>query len=294
MKVGFIGVGMMGGPMCRNLLKAGHEVVVHDLNADAVARVAGPATTAADSPRAVAEQAEVIFTSLPMPADVEAVVLGEGGIAAGARAGSVVVDLSTNAPAAVQRLSEQLGAQGIAFVDAPVSGGVDGAEAGTLAIMCGGESAAYERVQPLLACMGANVFLVGAIGAGSIAKLCNNMTAFTNLAAAAEALMLAQRAGLNPRVMAEVMAASSGDSSSLKRVARKGLAGDWQAEFALDLAHKDLTLALELGRQTDTPLDYGAHTYTLLQQGRALGWGRDDVVSLLRALEKALDTDVRG
>jgi 3-hydroxyisobutyrate dehydrogenase len=171
---------------------------------------------------------------------------------------------------------------------------VDGAESATLAIMCGGTQADFDRAKPLLSCMGKNVFLVGATGMGNVAKLVNNMTAFSNLAAACEGLMLATRAGLNPRVMAEVMEASSGASASLKRLARKGLAGDWQQEFALNLSHKDLTLALDLGRQTETPLAYGSYTYTLMQQGRAQGWGKDDLMGILRIWENALGTKVRG
>jgi 3-hydroxyisobutyrate dehydrogenase len=294
MKVGFIGVGMMGGPMCRNVLKGGHEVVVYDLNPDALARVASAKTTAADSPQAVAEQVDVVFTSLPMPADVEQVVLGEHGIAAGARKGALVVDLSTNAPAVVKRIHERLAAQGVAFLDAPVSGGVDGAEAATLAIMCGGAQREFDRVKDVLGCMGKSVFLVGAIGAGSVAKLCNNMVSFCNQAVASEALLLATRAGLNPTVMAEVIQASSGASSSLKRLQRKGLAGDWQQEFALNLAHKDLTLALELGRETDTPLAHGSLVYTVIQQGRLRGYGKDDVGSILRVIEENAKTPVRG
>lgn len=294
MKVGFIGVGMMGGPMCRNLIKNGHQAVVYDISADALARIAGPSTEQAASPQAVAEQVEVVFTSLPMPADVAAVILGANGIAAGARPGSIIVDLSTNAPAEVQRLSAELAKQDLALLDAPVSGGVDGAEAATLAIMCGGKQRDYDRVKPLLDCMGKNVFLVGGIGSGNIAKLCNNMIAFCNLAVAIEALMLATRAGLDPRVVTDVIKAASGDSASLKRVERKGLKGDWQQEFSVDLSHKDLTLALELGRQTDTPLPFGAYTYTLLQQARAKGWGTDDLGGIQRLWEAALGTKVRG
>jgi 3-hydroxyisobutyrate dehydrogenase len=293
MKVGFVGVGMMGGPMCRNLLKKGHEVVVYDINPDALARVAGSKTTAVASPQAVAEQAQIVFTSLPMPADVEKVILGEQGLAAGAKKGALIVDLSTNAPAMVKALSQTLAAKGIALIDAPVSGGVEGAEAATLAVMCGGEAAQFERVKPLLECIGANVFRVGPIGAGTVAKLCNNMTAFCNLAVACEALMLATRAGLNPGVAADVIKASSGNSNSLARVKRKGLHGDWKQEFTLNLSYKDLTLALELGRQTDTPLAFGAYTYTLFQQARAQGWGGDDLMGILRLWENALGTQVR-
>jgi 3-hydroxyisobutyrate dehydrogenase len=294
MIVGFIGVGMMGGPMCRNLIKGGHEAVVFDLNPDALARITGAGARAAATPRAVAGQAEVVFTSLPMPKDVEQVLLGPDGVAAGARAGTTVVDLSTNAPAMVKRLAQALDGQGIALLDAPVSGGVEGAEAGTLAIMCGGKREHFERVKPLLDCMGANVFLVGDIGAGSIAKLCNNMTAFCNLAVACEAILLATRAGLNPAAMAEVMKTASGDSFSLKRVARKGLKGDWRQEFTLDLSHKDLTLALELGRETGTPLSFGALTYSLMQMARAKGWGGEDMMVLQRLMEEVMGTPMRG
>lgn len=297
MKIGFIGIGMMGGPMCRNLLKNGHQAVVYDISEDALARISGSGAQRADSPKAVAEAVEVVFTSLPMPEDVERVIMGgEGnpGIAQGAKAGLLIVDLSTNAPAVVRRLHQELAEKEIALIDAPVSGGVDGAEGATLAIMCGGRQADFDRVKPLLECIGANVFLVGDIGAGSIAKLCNNMTAFANMAVASEALMLATRAGLEPGKMVEVMQAASGASFSLTRLQRKGLKGDWNQEFTLDLSHKDLTLALELGRQSDTPLPFGAYTYTLMQQARAKGWGGNDVVSLQRLLEEALGTEVRG
>lgn len=293
MKVGFIGVGMMGGPMCRNLIKNGHEPAVYDISADALSRVTGSGGRAAASPQAVAEQSEVIFTSLPMPSDVEQVILGKSGIAEGAQAGSVVVDLSTNAPAMVKAISERLAEKDVALIDAPVSGGVDGAEGGTLAIMCGGRQADFDRVKPLLECMGANVFLVGEIGAGSVAKLCNNMTSFTNLAVACETLMLATRAGINPGVMGEVLQASSGASFSLKRVQRKGLKGDWAQEFTLNLSHKDLTLALELGRQTGTPLAFASYTFSLFEQARAQGWGTDDLVGIQRLWEQVLGTEIR-
>ena len=293
MKVGFIGVGMMGGPMCLNLLKKGHEAVVYDLSEDAIARVTGSGATGAASPAEVAGQVEVVFTSLPMPADVESVILGENGIATGAKAGLTIVDLSTNAPAAVQRLSGELEAAGIALIDAPVSGGVDGAEAGTLAVMCGGKQGDYDKVKPLLECIGANVFLVGPIGSGSIAKLVNNMTAFSNLAVASEGLMLATRAGVNPQVMADVLKTASGNSNSLARLERKGLAGDFAQEFTLNLAYKDITLALDLGRETNTHLAYGAYTQSLFHQGRAKGWGGDDLMGILRLWEEALGTLVR-
>ncbi|HUJ75439.1 MAG TPA: NAD(P)-dependent oxidoreductase, partial [bacterium] len=293
MKVGFIGLGMMGGPMCRNLIKKGHQAIVCDLNADALARIQSAGATAAASPQDVAYQAQVVFLSLPMPADVEQVVLGPKGVTAGAQRGTVIVDLSTNAPAVVKRLAQQLAEKGITFLDSPVSGGVDGAEAATLAVMVGGDKPAFDKVKPLLECIGKNVFHLGPIGSGSVAKICNNMVSFCNLAVASEAVLLAQRAGMDPQTMVNVMQTASGASNSLKRVDRKAIHGDFKQEFALNLAYKDLTLALELGRETGSPLAYGSYTYTLMQQARAKGRGTEDVCTLMRVLEEAVNTQVR-
>lgn len=293
MKAGFIGLGMMGGPMCRNLVKKGNPALVFDLKPDAMARVRSSGATEAKSVKEVAAQSDVVFLSLPMPKDVEAVVLGPDGVAAHAKKGTIIVDMSTNAPAVVQRLAKELAKQGITFLDGPVSGGVDGAEAATLAIMVGGDKAAFDKVKPMLECMGKNVFHLGAIGTGSVAKLCNNMVSFCNLAVASEAVMLAKRAGLDPQIMVNVMTASSGASNSLKRVDRKSIHGDFKQEFALNLAYKDLTLALELGRETETPLAYGSYTYTLMQKARANGRGLEDVSTLMRDIEEPVKEQVR-
>ena len=153
--------------------------------------------------------------------------------------------------------------------------------------------AAFDQAKPMLECMGKNVFHLGAIGTGSVAKLCNNMVSFCNLAAASEALLLAKRAGLDPQVMVNVMHASSGASTSLKRVDRKAIHGDFRQEFALNLAYKDLTLALDLGRETETPLAYGSYTYTLMQKARANGRGAEDVSTLMRDIEEPVQDRVR-
>jgi len=294
MKAGFIGVGLMGGPMCRNLIKKGNPAVIFDISKDALERMKSVGATVASSAREVAAQCDVVFTSLPMPADVEKVILGADGIAAGAKKGMIVVDMSTNSPAVVQRLSKELAAKGVVLLDAPVSGGVDGAEAATLAIMCSGDKAAYDKVKPMLDCMGKNVFHLGAIGMGNVAKLVNNMVSFCNLAIANEAMALAQRAGLDPATMADVMQTASGDSAALKRVKRKAIHGDFKAEFALNLAYKDLGLALDLGRETGTPLAFGAYTYTLMQQARAKQRGGEDVSTLLRNLEEGMADTIRS
>jgi 3-hydroxyisobutyrate dehydrogenase len=294
MKLGFIGVGMMGGPMCRNLIKQGHPAVVHDVSADALARLRSAGAETAASPREVAAQVEVVFTSLPMPADVEKVLLGPEGIVAGAKPGTVVCDMSTNAPAVVQRLAKELAAKGLTLLDAPVSGGVDGAEAATLAIMVGGDKAAFDKIKPLLDCMGKNVFHLGPVGSGSVAKLVNNMVSFANLAVVSEALALGMKAGMDPGVLAGVIQASSGDSFSLKRVKRKAIQGDFKPEFALNLAYKDLGLALDLGRETGTPLTFGPSTYALIQQARAKGRGGEDLCTLLKTIEENMSFLVRA
>ncbi len=293
MKVGFVGVGMMGGPMCGNLLKKGHQAVIFDINPDAIARMKGVGATVAGSAKEVAAQVDVIFTSLPMPADVEKVILGPNGLAEGAKKGTIIADMSTNAPAVVQRLAKELAGKGITLIDSPVSGGVDGAEAASLAIMCSGDKAAYDKVKPLLECMGKNVFHLGAIGMGNVAKLVNNMVSFCNLVTACEAMALAKRAGLDPDVMAGVMQTASGDSASLKRVKRKAIRGDFKQEFALNLAYKDLGLALELGKETGTPLSVGSHAMTLMQNARSKNRGGEDVSTLMRSIEEGMNDQIR-
>jgi 3-hydroxyisobutyrate dehydrogenase-like beta-hydroxyacid dehydrogenase len=293
MKVGFIGVGMMGGPMCGNVLKKGHQAVIFDINQDAIARMKGMGAGVGASAKDVAAQVDVVFTSLPMPADVEKVIMGPDGIAAGAKPGTIIADMSTNAPAVVQRLAKELAAKGITLIDAPVSGGVDGAEAASLAIMCSGDKAAYDKVKPVLDCMGKNVFHLGAIGMGNVAKLVNNMVSFCNLVTACEAMALAKRGGLDPDVMAAVMMTASGDSASLKRVKRKAIRGDFKQEFALNLAYKDLGLALDLGRETGTPLSAGSHAFTLMQNARSKNRGTEAVTTLMRSIEEGMNDQIR-
>ena len=294
MKIGFVGLGMMGSHMCRNLIKGGHEALVRDVDAEREAALVAAGARKAASAAEIAREVEVLFTSLPMPHDVEKVLLGAEGAVEGAHEGLIIVDMSTNAPQTVQRIAAELAPHSVALIDAPVSGGVDGAEAATLAIMCGGDTEIFERVKPLLQCMGANVFRIGDIGAGNVAKLCNNMASFNNLVVACESLLLGAQAGVDPAVLAQVMAASSGDSFSLKRVERKGLTGNFEQEFSLNLAHKDLTLALELARQYGVPLTYGPCTFAAMEQARAKGWGGEDMVTLLRVVEEAMNTTVRG
>ncbi len=294
MKIGFIGVGHMGGPMCRNIIrKSGFEVTVFDLSKDAVAacvEVGGkPATTMAD---AIAGM-DVIMTSLPMPKDVEAVALGPGGIAEHAKSGAIYADLSTNSPTVIRRVAETLADKGVTTIDAPVSGGVIGAEKGTIAIMVGGDKDAYDTCMPVFESFGQNVSHLGGLGSGCIAKIVNNMIAFCNMAAGAEGLMLGAVAGIDPEALNEVIRNSSGNSMGYRGVAHKSLNGDWSATFTVDLAYKDMHLALELADELSVPLSLSPQVHNLMRMARGLGYGGDDATAMMRVYENALGHEVR-
>lgn len=294
MKIGFIGVGHMGGPMCRNIIKkSGFDVTVFDLNKEAVAacvEVGGKvAATMADAISGM----DVIMTSLPMPKDVEAVALGPGGIAEHARSGAIYADLSTNSPTVIRRVADALSDKGVTTIDAPVSGGVIGAEKGTIAIMVGGDKGAYDTCMPIFESFGQNVSYLGGLGSGCIAKIVNNMIAFCNMAAGAEGLMLGAVAGIDPEALNEVIRNSSGNSMGYRGVAHKSLNGDWSATFTVDLAYKDMHLALELADELSVPLSLSPQVHNLMRMARGLGYGGDDATAMMRVYENALGREVR-
>jgi 3-hydroxyisobutyrate dehydrogenase-like beta-hydroxyacid dehydrogenase len=294
MKVGFIGVGNMGGPMCRNIVKrSNHQVTVFDLNAAAMKTCTDLGATAARSVAEATRGADVVMTSLPMPRDVEAVTLGDGGILASITKGQTYIDLSTNAPSMVKKIGAAMAAKGIAMLDAPVSGGTVGAEAATIAIMVGGDKKVFDDALPVLQSFSANVIHMGELGTGTVAKLVNNMLAFCNAAAAAEGLMLGVTAGLDPAKLIQVVANSSGNSNAFRSLSERALSGDFKASFALDLAYKDLHLALELGDELGVPLQQGAATHNLQRLARGMGLGSSDSSSILRVYETALQRTVK-
>ena len=292
MKVGFIGVGNMGGPMCRNIIKnTNHEVVVYDQNPAAMAACAG--ATLAASLADLATTCDVVITSLPMPAIVEQVVLGDGGLAAHMRPHTTYIDLSTNAPATARRLHEALTAKGIAMLEAPVSGGTVRAADGSITIMVGGDAATFDAQRPLLASFSGEVIHVGAIGMGSVAKLINNQLAFTNMATAAEGIMMGLAAGIDLDKLSQVILGSSGASSAYKGLMTRALTGNFAAAFALDLAHKDLRLSQQLADELGVPTPNGAATLNLLRAARGLGLGPSDVTAMIAVYEKTLGKEAR-
>ncbi len=295
MKVGFIGVGNMGGPMCRNIIKnTNHEVVVFDLDPAAIQRCTALGASSGGSVADVAKRCDVVITSLPIPRIVEEVALGAAGITENARPGTVYIDLSTNAPATARRLAEGARAKGLGMLEAPVSGGVARATDGSIVIMVGGVAATFEQQLPLLKSFSAEVIHVGDVGFGSVAKLINNMLAFCNSAAAAEALMMGKRAGIDMAKLDAVIRNASGDSSGYRNMATKALAGNYAATFALDLAHKDLRLAMELADEVGVPGMVAPQVLNLMRMARGMGLGGMDSTSIMRVYETTLGTDVRG
>ncbi|MDR3537000.1 MAG: NAD(P)-dependent oxidoreductase [Acetobacteraceae bacterium] len=295
MKVGFIGVGNMGGPMCRNIIRnTNHEVVVFDLDAGAAKACTDLGASAGTSVADVAARCDVVITSLPIPRIVEAVALGPDGIAAHARAGTVFIDLSTNSPATAKRVAAGMAEKGIAMLEAPVSGGTVRAKDGTIVIMVGGDAAVFEQQLPLLKSFSAEVIHLGEIGFGSTAKLINNMLAFCNSAAAAEALMIGKRAGIDLRKLDAVIRNASGMSTGYANMANKALAGRFEATFALDLAHKDLRLALEMADELGVPGLIAPQVMSLMRMARGMGLGSADSCSMIRVYETALNEEVRA
>lgn len=293
MRLGFIGTGNLGAPICANLIRHGHEVFAHDRESAALERV--PGAVRAGSPAEVAARSEVVFACVPGPAEVQAVALGEDGVASAARDGLVFVDLTTNFPEAVKRVAAALEAKGIAMLEAPVGNGVVGAREGRSSVICGGDAALFRRIEPLLRCFATTLHHVGPLGNASIVKAIDILISGINLAAACEGFLLGARAGIDPDVLFEVVSTNSGASEQLKRrMKRKILAGDFKAEGSMDLALKDLRVTMELADRTGTPMRYGSLLYEQFTAAIARGWGGEDWCVLMRLLEDVTGDRVRS
>jgi 3-hydroxyisobutyrate dehydrogenase len=285
MRIGVIGLGIMGAPMARNLLRAGHAVVVYGRTRARVAALLAAGATAAPSPAALAAEVDAVVTSLPDTPDVEAVYLGEQGVLAGARPGLLAIDTSTIAPEAARRLAAQAAARGVAFLDAPVSGGEQGAIAGTLAIMVGGEAEAVERARPIFAAIGRQTTHMGGPGQGQATKLVNQVIGAVTLAAVAEGIVLATRAGLDP---AQVVAAVGGGAAASWMLANLGprmQRRDFAPGFMVRLQQKDLRLALAAAARLGVPLPTTALVHQLFAAVEAHGGGALGTQALVTALE---------
>jgi 3-hydroxyisobutyrate dehydrogenase len=293
MRVGFIGLGRMGAPMARNVLEAGHMVGVHDVRRESAAELEAVGARWVGSAADLAAGAEVLVTMLPGPPQVEAVMLGEGGAFAAMAPGSVWVDMSTSTPDAGRRAAA-LG-RGVGVVDAPVSGMVKGAIAGRLQIFVGGDAADVARVRPVLECMGdpERIFHVGPRGAGYAVKLAINLLWFIHVAAAAEVLQMGVRAGVDLDVLQRSLAASPANSLVIERDILPVWQGDYDESFTLDLVTKDLGLAVDLGRQTGTPMEVSALVEQLHRRARALYGDKAGELAAVKLYEDATGTLLR-
>jgi 3-hydroxyisobutyrate dehydrogenase len=290
MQIGFIGLGMMGRGMSANMQKAGHALVVHDLTRQAASQHLANGAIWADTPRAVAEACDVVFTSLPTPADVETVGLGEQGLSAGFRAGAAWFDLSTNAVDVVRRLHARLAEQGVDFLDAPVSGGPAGAANGRLAIWVGGDKAVFDRCKAVLDAMADQARYIGPIGAGTIAKLTHNLASATISTVLAEVFSMGVKAGVEPLALWEaIRQGATGRQRTFDRIGERFLAANFdQPNFALRLLQKDVSIALQLGREVSVPMRLCNLVSQEITEAMNRGWsGRDSHSTMLLQWERA-------
>ncbi len=290
MKVGFIGLGTMGANMASNAQRDGHDLVVHDVRREAATSHLEAGAVWADTPRQLAEDSEVIFTSLPGPMEVEAVALGEDGIKDGIGRGKVYFDLSTSSPTLIRRIHQVMGQQGAHVLDAPVSGGPEGARTRNLAIWVGGDELIYERYKHVLDSIGDKAYYVGPIGSGSIAKLVHNCAGYIFQGAIAEVFTMGVKAGVEPLALWQaVRKGAQGRQGPFERMPDHFLPGKFDPpDFALRLARKDVDLAVALGREYDVPMRLASLTLQEMTEALNRGWGnRDSRVAMLLQEERA-------
>ena len=289
-RVGFIGLGMMGGSIAYNTLDRGHEMVVHDIRREAATRHLEAGATWADTPREVAEASDVVFTSLPGPVEVEAVALGEDGLLEGLSEGDAYFDLSTSSPTLIRRIHQVFGERGIDVLDAPVSGGPGGARTRNLAIWVGGDEEVYRRWKPVLDAFGDKAYYVGPIGSGAIAKLVHNCAGYIVQTGLAEVFTMGVKAGVEPLALWEaVRRGAQGRRGLFDELAEHLLPGKFDPPaFALRLARKDVDLAVAVGRETDVPMRLANLVLQEFTEALNRGWGdRDSRTAMLLQEERA-------
>ena len=291
-RIGFIGMGTMGLPMAQNLVRKGFAVTAYDLNAEAVKAAAAAGMTAAASAAEVVATADIVITMLPSSPHVEAVYAGDGGVLAAARKGTLCVDMSTIDPGVSRRMAAGAAERGVRFIDAPVSGGVPRATDGTLAIMVGGAAEDFQAALPALQAMGANIIHVGPVGSGEVAKLCNNLIAGVAAVALSEAFRIAEGFGVDPKVVTEVIAKSSGHTWVMEHmhpvpglVAKAPSSNEYRAGFMTDLMCKDLGLAVDAARALRVPVFVAPAAQQVYRLASSHGLGRKDFTSVYTFLK---------
>lgn len=286
MKIGFIGLGIMGKPMSKNLLKAGYELVVNDLNKDNVAEVVAEGASFAETAAEVAKQSDIVITMVPNSPHVKAVVMGANGVLEGAKPGTILIDMSSIAPLASQEVAKACAEKGVKMIDAPVSGGEPKAIDGTLSIMVGGDKEVFESVKEILLVMGASAVYCGAIGAGNTTKLANQVVVALNIAAVAEAFTLAKKAGVDPELVYQAIRGGLAGSTVMDAKGPMMIQDNFKPGFRIDLHIKDLNNALETGHGVGSPLPLTAAVMEMMQTLHADGCGNDDHSALAKYYAK--------
>ncbi|SFD44189.1 tartronate semialdehyde reductase [Lentibacillus persicus] len=293
MKIGFIGLGIMGKPMSQNLIKAGYELIISSSNSETNKEMKDLGAEVADTYIEAAAKAEVIITMLPNSPEVKDVILSEGGLIYGARAGTTIIDMSSIAPIASQEIGEALREKGIGFIDAPVSGGEPKAIDGTVSVMAGGDKKTFEKCLPIMEAMAGSVVRTGDIGSGNSTKLANQIIVALNIAAVSEALTLTEKMGVDNDLVYNAIRGGLAGSNVLDAKAPKMLEGNFDPGFKVDLHLKDLNNVMETSTDIDVPLPLTASVRETLKALTADGNGEDDHAAIMRYYEKLANVDVR-
>jgi 2-hydroxymethylglutarate dehydrogenase len=293
MNVGFIGIGQMGRHMSKRVLDAGYELTVHDIRREAAASLLENGAKWGDTPKDVANACSIVISSMPTPQTVEEIVYGPNGLQAGWKQGDIYIDMSTNSPTTIRRISADAASMGVSVLDAPVSGGVRGAEAGTLVIIVGGSSDPLEKAKKILETMGKNIFHVGDVGCGNVVKLVNNLICLGCNAITAEGFVLGVKAGIDPKMLWEIVRISTGGNWCLQQYPNSVFKGNFEPGFKISLAYKDVSLALALGEEYSVPFPVG----TVVKQGLAdameAGLADKGVDAVILPLERITGVAVR-
>ena len=290
MRVGFVGTGTMGNPMARCLIEAGHQVTVYDLRREATTNLCKMGASWADSPRDVAAASQVVFMSLPGPAQVEQTVLDpDTGILAGLSQDGAIIDLTTNSPTVSRRVSSLCRGQGVEMLDAPVSGRPPG-----MTVMAAGDEATFNQYRPLLEAMAGNIFYLGESGNGCITKLVTQYLGYSNFVTAIEGLIIGAKAGVDPGVLAQVVPVSAGASRVFDNIPRSVLTGEFISGGTLDIVAKDLQLACEMAREAQASAAMGSIAEDVFRRGQTLGWGQEGFAAAARVLEQLAGVELRA
>lgn len=293
MKIGFIGLGIMGRPMSKNLIKAGYKLVVYDINKEPVRELVSLGAEEGFSPKDVAERTDIIITMLPDSPQVKEVILGKDGVLEGAKKGSIIIDMSSIAPAVSKEIAVKAEERGVEFLDAPVSGGEPKAIDGTLAIMVGGKKEVLDKCYDILSKMGSSIVHCGEVGAGNITKLANQIIVALNIAAMSEALVLGTKAGVDPETIYKAIRGGLAGSTVLDAKAPKVIARDFSPGFKIDLHIKDLRNALSTAHEIGVPLPLTSQIMEILQALKVDGKGLSDHSAIIQFYEKLAKIEVK-